>query len=357
MKKVLILFILLFSLTGCFDYVEIDDLVIITGMLIDYKDNEFEITSQVIENDGKTTIKVFTTTCDSIDKCIYETSKLLNKDLFISHLKIIILTESTITSNINYYDYFLREPKSKMNFNVYYIDDEYKNEILNIYEDNNGSAFYIKNLMEFNNKIFSSSTPLSFLDLIYKKVELGIDPIYPNLIIKKNNDEKIIYLENLITFNDKKEKITLNDEEGIIYNIITNNIIKTLITIPCGDNYFSLEIKNSKTNFKWKKNIFNINVSLEGKLSTYTCEYDLNDIETTNKLSNLTNDYINAKINNIIDIEKDNNIDFIGIGNYMYKHDKKYLDFNHIDWNKELNNIDFKIKTNTIINAIGEIRK
>ena len=58
MKKIILLFILLFSLTGCFDYVEIDDLVIITGMLIDYKDNEFEITSQVIENDGKTIIKV-----------------------------------------------------------------------------------------------------------------------------------------------------------------------------------------------------------------------------------------------------------------------------------------------------------
>ncbi len=356
MKKAFILFCIILMLSGCYDYVEIDDLVIISGMLIDYDDNKYEITSQVIENDGETKIKVFTTTCDSIDKCIYEISKLSNKDIFISHLKTIILTKNTITSNVDYYDYFLREPKSKMNFNVYYVDDEYKDEILNMYKENNGSAFYIKDLIEFNNKIFSSSTPLSFLDLIYKKVEYGIEPIYPNLKIKNNNNEKIIYLENIVTFNDKKEMITLDDKEGIFYNILTNKLNKSLITIPCDKNFFSIEIINSKTKFNWD-NVFNINISIEGKLSTYTCQYNLDDPNTIKKLSTLTSEYVNDNINKIIEIEKENNIDFIGIGNYIYKHNKNYFDFKNNDWYEELENIKFNIKTNTIINAIGEIRK
>ena len=347
MKKIIILFSLIFLLSGCFDYVEIDDLVIISGILIDYKDNQYEVTSQVIENEKETKIKVFTTECDTLDKCISEISKLSNKDIFISHLKVVILTESTIKSNIDYYDYFLREPKSKMNFNVYFVNDKYKDEILSIYKDDGGSAFYIKNLMEFNNKIFSSSTPLSFLDLIYKKEEYGIEPIYPNLTIKENNKEKIIYLENIITFNKKNEKIILNDEESIFYNIMTNNMIKTVISIPCDNESFSLELDEGKTKYKWKNNKIIINTSIKGKLSTYSCKYDLDNSKTINKLSKYASNYINENIKKLINKSKSNNVDFIGITNYIYKHN---------NLKKNIEDINFEVKSDVIINAIGEIR-
>ena len=42
MKKLVILLMLL-SLTGCYDYIEIDDLVILTGIILDYKDNNIEM--------------------------------------------------------------------------------------------------------------------------------------------------------------------------------------------------------------------------------------------------------------------------------------------------------------------------
>lgn len=44
MKKIILLFMLLL-LTGCKDYTEINDLGIISGMIIDYKDNKYEITT------------------------------------------------------------------------------------------------------------------------------------------------------------------------------------------------------------------------------------------------------------------------------------------------------------------------
>ena len=46
MKKIILLFILLL-LTGCKDYTEINDLGIISGMIIDYKDNKYEITTEI----------------------------------------------------------------------------------------------------------------------------------------------------------------------------------------------------------------------------------------------------------------------------------------------------------------------
>ena len=357
MKKILILLLFVFLMSGCYDYVEIDDLVIISGMLIDYKDNKYEVTSQVIENESETKIKVYTTECLEIDECVFEISKMSNKDIFISHLKVLILTENTINNGKDYYDYFIRNTKSKMNFYIYYVDDKYKDDVLNIYKDDKGSALYIKDLMEFNNKIFSSSTPISFLDLVYKKLEFGIEPIYPNLKIKENNNEKILYLENLVTFNDKKEKIILDDAEGIFYNLITNKLIKTVITIPCDENDFSLVLNAAKTKYKWENNILKINVSLNAKINSYTCEYNLNKPGNINKLSKLTNEYISRKINELIKKEITNNVDFLGFGLYIYKHDQNYFNFKNNNWNDNLNNLKFDIKVSTTINSIGEVRK
>ena len=58
MKKTIILILSIFMLYGCYDYVEINNLVIISGMLIDYKDNNYYITSQIIENENETKINV-----------------------------------------------------------------------------------------------------------------------------------------------------------------------------------------------------------------------------------------------------------------------------------------------------------
>ncbi len=346
MKKVLIVFSFILLLSGCYDYVEINDLVIISGMLIDYKDNKYEITSQVVENEDKTKIKVYTTTCYSTDECIYEISKLSNKDIFTSHMKVLILTESAVKNSDNYIDYFLRDTKSKMNFYVYYIEDKYKKDILNIYEDE-GSSFYLKDLIEFNNKVFSSSTPLSFLDLVYKKVEYGIDPIYPNIQIIKNNEKKVIYLNGLVTFSNNK-KIFLDDNNSILLNIITNKLNKTVVTIPCDNDIFSLAVNSSKTKYDWKDKTFNFDISLNTKINSYNCKYDLNYPKDIDKLSKITNEYIKKSIIDLVNISKENNNDFIGITSYIYKHSKnKY----------EVKNIDTNINVNTKIDSIGEIRK
>ena len=357
MKKILILLTIIFLLSGCYDYVEINDLVIISGMIIDYKNNKYEITSQIIENESETKVKVYTTTCDNIDECLFKISKLSNKDIFISHLKTLILTESLILNKKDFYDYFLRETKSKMNFNVYFIEDKYKEDILNIYKDNNGSALYIKELMNFNNNIFSSSTPITFLDLIYRKLEYGIEPIYPNLKVIKNNNETVLYLDEIITYNDNNKKITLNDTNGIYYNIIKNKLGKTVINIPCDKNTFSVLIENSKSSFKLNKNGFNINTNLKVKINSYNCKYDLDNPKDIDTLSKLINNHIKNNIEDVINIAKENNVDFIGIGNYIYKHNKKYFDFKNDNWNNHLKEINVNIKVKTIINSIGELKK
>ena len=341
MKKIILIVFILF-LGGCYDYTEIDDLSLITGMIINYKDNMYEITTQTIENQNKTKTKQYTTKCNTIDNCIYKISKYSNKDIFISHLKTLIITENTIINDTDFYDYFLREPKSKMNFHIYYIDNDDLNKLIDIYNNDNNDSLYLMDLSRFNHKIYSSSIELFFLDYMQRKIDYGISPIYPQISIKDNK----IYLDNLVTFNDNKDKIVL-DNEGIYFNIINNNINKTILEIPCDNNNYSLEITTSKTSFDLIKNTIEINVSLKGTISSYNCNFKLNKKNNMNKLSNITNNYIKDNINNLIKISKDNNTDFIGLSSYYYKHTNKKI---------YLKDINTKIKVNTIIESLGEMK-
>ena len=79
MKKIILLFMLLL-LSGCKDYTEINDLGIISGMIIDYKDNKYEITTEIITNDKESELQILSTTSTSIDEAIKELSKLTNKN-------------------------------------------------------------------------------------------------------------------------------------------------------------------------------------------------------------------------------------------------------------------------------------
>lgn len=355
MKKIIILFILILSLTGCKDYVEINDLAILTGIVIDYKDNMYEVTAQLIVNDKDSNIEVFKTKSNSINEAIAELSKLSNKELFISHLKVLIVTDTVIKENIDFKDYFLRSSKSKMNFYVYVIDNEISDKVLNVYKENDGSSIYLEKMMKFNQNIFSSSTPLKFSDYAYYTYEKGYNLIYPKIKIVKNNDKEVLYLSNLTTFKDDNE-IELSENESIFYNIVSNKAIKTTVTIKCDDNNFSVELQDIKTKYKWKNNKFTISNKTNSKVIDYKCKYDLTKKESIEKLNELTSNYIKNNINNLLTFIKDNNEDVIGIGNYIYKHDKNYFKDKN-KWKNYLNNIEFKIDTKTNITSIGEIKK
>lgn len=346
---------MIFSLTGCKDYIEINDLTILTGIVIDYTDDMYEVTAQLIVNDKKSNTEVFTTKSSSINEAIAELSKLSNKEVFISHLKVLIITDNIIKNNIDFKDYFLRSSKSKMNFYVYIINQNIKDKVLNIYKENDGSAIYLEKMMKFNQNIFSSSTPLKFSEYAYYSLEKGYTNIYPKIDIIKNNDKEVLYLSNLTTFNNENE-IDLTENESIFYNILTNKANKSSLTIDCDDNTFSIEIQDIKTKYKLKDNKLYLNNKSKTKIIDYKCKYDLNKKSSIEKLTNLTNEYIENNINNLIDFIKKNNTDIIGIGSYIYKHKTSY--FNDKDkWNTYLNDIKINVKSNTNITSLGEIKR
>ncbi len=216
---------------------------------------------------------------------------------------------------------------------------------------------YLEKMIDFNKEVFSSSYSLTFLELMYKKYEKGISQIYPEIDIKENDGKKTVYLKNLIVFDEENNEVILEQNESIYYNLISNTLDKTTLEIDCGKEKFYITINNYKTKYKWKDNKFQINIKLDTKINTYNCKYDLNKEESIDKLNTLIDKEINNNIMNLINILKDKQTDFIGIGNYIYKHDKNYFGFKKNNWNDNLKNINVKVNSNSTISSIGEMRK
>ena len=139
--------------------------------------------------------------------------------------------------------------------------------------------------------------------------------------------------------------------------MLISNIKEAYLTIPCEEENFTLLINKLNTNYNFNEETLTININLKGRIDNYNCQYNISNKDTTKVLTDESNKYINEKTNEIINLSKNNNYDFIGLGNYIYKHNKNYFDFENYNWNNKLNDLKTNINVNTIITSIGESRK
>ena len=105
MKKIILLFIILFAISGCSDYKEINEFVYVSGVGIDYVNDEFILTFEIINNQKDSQdLNINTYTMADKGSTISEahmnlSSKLKNTSFF-SHTQIIILTENLINNKL-----------------------------------------------------------------------------------------------------------------------------------------------------------------------------------------------------------------------------------------------------------------
>lgn len=338
MKKI-ILILCIFLTSGCADYIEINDLCMISSIIMDYKDNQYVLNTQVIINEKESKTLNYETRGESIAEALLEISKMSDKELYIPHLKVLMISKNVILHDKNFYDYFLRNPKLKLNFHIFLVDSI--NEVIKC----NENGLYITNMMKYNNEIFSTTTSLSFTEMIIKNIEYGKHNVYPKISVK---DDKL-YLKELVFFNDKNEEVILNDEVSLYYNILSNKNKNSIINIKCDEGFFSITLNKSNTDISYKNNTIYIDVTIDSKLNYYGCNYDINEESNIKKINKFADNYVHENINKLILLSKENKADILGFGSLIYKYTKEKE-------NNYLDSLKYVINVNTNINSIGEKR-
>lgn len=350
MKKIILLISILL-LTGCYDYVELNDLSIITGIAVD-KDNGNYVVSFEILNDKKSSSETVTMNSlvvsdkgKSLSLAFANATKKVPKLAFYSHLKTLIISEEVATNDIpQIIDFFIRSPRIRNEFYVLISDNTSALSILkNSTDANPVVSNQLETMIKTNKLRKNNTTPYTFEEILENYFNNQIDAAITTLKLKEQN----ISLEGLALYDDYKLKKIISADNSTIYNILTNNAKKVDYQYSCGqDKYIDLSIYKADTKINIKNKRVLINLDVEASITQYNCSKSLKDEETYIEYNKIYAKEISKQINSFYQELLKNNTDVLGIGNLYYT---KYRQ--KTNWK----DLDYKINTKLRINKDGLI--
>lgn len=347
MKKIIIL-LLIILLCGC-NYRELDKIAITIGCGIEKIDDEYKITLQIADTQkqgesNNSSSPVRFKNYSYTEKTIHEAARSiltkLPKRTYNNHMQVLIIDEKIAKEGIeDIIDIWFREVELRNDFYVFVSKDATPTEVLGvltqIYPIN---SVGIKNLLENNNKFLGGSIPTTFEEFTNEFVSETKEIILPVITVigkegnKKENlessiPESLLLLEQTAIFKDNKLVDYLNKTETIYYNIIKSDIETTVISYECDQNkYVTIELLNTKTDIKIKKNNpeINLKIKTKGNLTSTMCNYDITKEKGIKEIENETSKEIKKQIENVINISKKNKTDIFYFRDLYYKKNTKY---------------------------------
>ena len=136
MKKILLILTIIFFVTGCYDNIELDDLAIVSGVGIDYKDNNFHLTYEIlsdVKTEENTALLSYTVkgSGKTISEAFINTNYKVSKKAYFAHLKVLVLSEEVINGHFDKItDYILRDTNLRSDFKVLVANNTTPDEIL-----------------------------------------------------------------------------------------------------------------------------------------------------------------------------------------------------------------------------------
>lgn len=380
MKKIILLFLLIFLCTGC-DYKELSDYAIITGIGFDKEDNNYKVSLMIANasnlqsssKEGDSTTTVITGIGKTISDAIKDCEKIIPKDIYLGHLNTAIINEEIAKTSIYpILEYLTRNPESIRK--VYLIiskDTKSENILKTLSPLENFPAESIVTNIKNASKNLGIVTDTLLSEFISNTINNGIENTVSTIILKGNKPasnlddlketevKSELKLDNLAIFKDYKliKYVDENISKGI--NIINNKIEKLEFTIPCYenlDNYIVAKIDNIKTKIEIiNDKTFYFKIQSSGSINETNCKLDLEDENVINNINNSVNSYVYDIINNSLKEIKKSKSDIFGLGNLLYKENPKY--FKSINnWNENLENIDYKIKIDINMKSKGSLK-
>ena len=382
MKK-LFLVLIIFTLTGCWNYRELNQLAIATGFAIDIVDDEFEVTILISnsqkqgssDGNSQASAAVYKGQGKTIFEAIKDASMGISKQIYVSHIEILVLSEDVAKEKTeDVIDFFFRYPQTRNEYLMIIAKDCKAGDTFKV--TTQLETFPSQNIsknIEITDKLQGFIYEVSFNDFVTDLIEEGVNPVLPSISIVGNvqegNKEENIqqneassYLKlgmmgifkgfNFVGFSSRDQS------KGI--NMINNHVQTTLIVSECQNGKAVVEINGLKT--KPELDLSNdipkikLKVEAKGSISEVTCDLKIDEHESIKEISKLSEEKIVEFVNAGIDFAKENKTDIFGFGNMIYKEDFKYWYKIKDNWNDSIfEQVEFEIEAKIDIATKGSI--
>ena len=379
MKKIILLIFLTFICTGCYNYKELNELGIVSAMGISKDGDLYNLDIQLVnvldsEKSGlnKSPITVISGQGETIFEAARSMNKKTSKIFFLADVDYVFLDQSVLTDGLDeIMDFLVRDTRLSLNFLIITSTENKSIDILSsISHFDTNSANNLYDAIMNSETRYGGINSLHVRELINNYYAKGKYTIFPNVYIKdtrksSENDsledsksESYVEVKNMVFFKDK-EAIELTDEETKGVNFLRNKIKNATLTIECDGGYFTIETLESKMKLKSKLNIDQLNVkgSVGAEIVYYGCKDNLDNADVLKNISKKAEKEVESYITKAFNKSKKYNYDFLGLGNYIYKNNYKYFDFENKDWNKDgLNKLNLKYNIDVSLYKQGNLR-
>ncbi len=353
--KILIIIILLFSLCGCYNYRELNEIAIVSAIGIDKTDDGYKMAVQIMntKKEGQDTNSsgsqpkfiVYTAEGKTIQGILRDFVLESPRRLYATHLQLLVISEDLAKDGISdILDWFARDSESRKQFYVLVSENSQSEDILNTLTsletlnskkitsniDTDTRFLGVAEQTTFENVLATYLNDKQELVLPSIRLEGNSDAGEKNSNIEQSSPKTQIFLSPLAVFKDDKMLGYLTKEESIAMSFIKNKLKSTVIDYKCSDNdYISSEIISSKTSLQpdISSNKPKVTIKINGKanINEINCDWDLENNETILKINKMLEQRIENIINDSIDsISQRFDSDIFGFKDLFYKKDPKY---------------------------------
>lgn len=351
MKKILILIILLFTCTACYDYKEINDLAIISAIGVDYDNDKYIITLEVLndqidKDSSKLTSYIKVGSGDTLTSAIESATDKFSKQPLFNHIKLMVLSDTIVQNKFdNIIDLFLRNTYFRENFYVISSMNTKPDMLLNnITDENPVASNAITSLLESVSYSSNSNIQKKFDEIVEEVTTFGIDTCFSNIDLNENQ----FIINGMVIFKDYDYKEILDNEYVKVYNLLKDEFDRPTFTIKYDNLSFTVAINNGKLDSSIDNGIIKVKGDLMGRILDNDPKFNIRDIDNLEKLDNDFSKLLNNKLQEFIKVIQESNSDILGLTEKHYKKTrKKDKDY----WQK----LDIKSDINFYINKKGLI--
>ncbi len=382
MKKIFLIIFLCLFLSGCGNYAELDKLAIVTGVAIDKKGNDYEISylvanspkGQTSSKEGEAKTTVYSGTGKTIPDAAMVIEQKSPKKIYLGHVNVVIISEDIAKDGFfKVADWLFRSPETRKQFYLLQAKNDKAKDIIKIISPlESFPSQSIATLLESNRDSKSASTTTTYNNFVGYVLEEGADPILPTITIhgniKKGSEQSNIEtteptayltLGPLAIFKEDKLVGYATTKESELINLIQNKIKEIKFSLTFKNDALSIDSYNLKTKLSIEdESHITLTITGNGNIYNINSNIDISNPKEIKKIENLWNKSLQKSLKKLIRKMQDKyHADIFGFGNKIYSTYPKKWNQLKKDWNnKYFKEVKVKIKSNLKIPDTGSLK-
>lgn len=336
MRKLIIILAICILFTGCYDYKELNDCLVVSGVFIDKINDSYTVTYETIDTKKKEDNKnLFSGKGKSVSMAFQNTNQSLPKEAILSHIKVLFIGEELAKEGILEVLTFLISDIQIHSIFYPVIVKGKTSEILNLKD----ISTTIQNEIDFNEQTLSYASKQGFrtlLDTILDKRKDGIINV-----VEKSGDQVLI--SGLGLFFKDKLVTTLDIHDSSTLQTLLHSSTY-YYEVPCSKN--SSVIFNSHQNntpiYSFQNDKINIKTHTTSSVIESTCNLDFRNPKTIEDLEQKSKEKLTSEFTTLYQKLKHFKTDVLGIQKSYYLQTREDLK----DWYLYDAKFDVDVSTN-----------